>query len=197
MIEEPADPQTRLPEPPPPASRAGEGESARLDALERRVAAIEDVLKNPVAAGAGARAAAKPAGKLRWFPKPAAGTPEISPAQEEALIHNLSTMAGQIITIRFANGNPESRARAEWFKSVFERANWTVRGPEESAPFAGGTDLSLAVATLPVAKEAAAAYLALRAAGFDATPVLDPDLPSCAEDRGTPLSLILAAAKAA
>jgi hypothetical protein len=193
-IEPAADPQTRLPE--PPATAAG-NERARIDALESRVAAIEEAMKKALAAGAGARPAVGPPAKLRWFPKADANSPEIPPAQQEALIHNLGTVGGQTIIIRFVAGNPDARARAAWFKSVFERANWIVRGPEEIAPACAEAELSLAVASLPVEKEAAATYLALKAAGFEVTTVLDPDLAAGAEDRGAPLSFILAAAKAA
>lgn len=196
-IEPAADPQTRLPEPPALAAPAAGNERARIDALESRVAAIEEAMKTAIAEGAGARPAVGPTAKLRWFPKADANSQEIPPAQQEALIHNLGTVGGQTIIIRFVAGNPDARARAAWFKSVFERAKWIVRGPEEIVPACAEAELSLAVPSLPVEKEAAATYLALKAAGFEVTTVLDPDLATGAEDRAAPLSFILASAKAA
>src|SRR5258707_659381 len=75
-------------------------------------------------------------------------------------------------------GNAAAHKRAEWCKSVFERAKWSVRGPQEVPPTGAGQGLALAVRSLPVAREAAATYLALKAAGFAAIPVLDPSLAS-------------------
>jgi hypothetical protein len=70
-----------------------------------------------------------------------------------------------------------------------------VSGPHEIAPNAAGPTLALAVPELPVAKDAAKTYLALKAAGFEAIPVLDPAL---AEDVGQgALSLILPPQKTA
>jgi hypothetical protein len=193
----PAEPQPRLPDPPRPPRSAVESERARIDALESRVAALEEALKNAIASERGARPGARAQGKLRWLPKVAGQSPGISPDRQEALVHNLGTLGGQAITIRFVSGDPDARARAEWFRKAFKRANWVVHGPQEIAPTATEAELSLAVAELPVEKEAAATYLALKAAGFEVTPILDPDLPGGADDRAAPFSLIFAPPKAA
>ena len=268
-------PEDRLPKPPPPAANAPAGiESARLEALESRIAvmesakpkaqgprleglesriaAIEESLKaaprNPAganlpenppadsgrapiempredrgrpepagiqpgvgssmkrsaAAGADiethaavARLAPVPPSRLRWLAAGEAFSPDISPAQEEALLHNLRTIAGQAITIRTITGNPFLRKCAESFKAIFERAGWAVRGVEEIPRTTVEAGLSLAVASLPVEKEAAATYLALKAAGFSPVPILDTALASGAKDEAAPLSLTLAPAKAA
>jgi hypothetical protein len=84
--------------------------------------------------------------------------------------------------------------RAICFKEIFERAGWTVRGPEETATETAGMSLTLGVPDLPVGKEAAETYLALKAAGFEPIPVLDSTLASSKEI--VALSLTLPAEKA-
>lgn len=99
--------------------------------------------------------------------------PRFSAEQGSALVHNLGGVRSQAITIRAVGGDTEALRHAEWFKSIFERAGWTVLGPEIIARDAAGEGLSLAVPELPVAREAAETYLALKAAGFQPVPVLD------------------------
>jgi hypothetical protein len=193
-----AEPQSRHPVPPrPPGEAPAAVDNARLDALENRIAALEGALKEALSAARGARTSTGTAGGLHWFSRPEGASSVIPPAQSQALVYNLSTLPRQAITIRFATGDIAAKARAEWFRAVFERAKWLVRGPEEIASGAAESELSLAVSDLPVAKEAAATYLALKAAGFDVTPVLDPGFIEAGEGRGRPLALILASAKAA
>jgi len=103
----------------------------------------------------------------------------------------------QAITIRTPLGDYAARTRAEWFKSIFERAGWTVRGPEEITPDAALTGLSLAVPDLPVAKDAAATWFALKAAGFAPTPVLDAALRSQRGEEAAAMALTLPPEKAA
>ena len=107
-----------------------------------------------------------------WITAPPGQKPDLTTEQGQALAFNLSTVRSQAITIRAPSGDPGAWAHAEWFKSIFERAGWTVLGPEEittSAPISG---LRLAVPGLPVPKEAAEIYLAMKAAGFEPNAVL-------------------------
>lgn len=123
--------------------------------------------------------AARPAGsgtasrKLLWLTSEPGHPADFSPEQGRVLVHNLGSVRMQAITIRTPAGDESARAHAEWFKSIFERAGWTVRGPEEIAPRAAARGLSLAVPELPVAREAAETFLALKAAGFEPIPILD------------------------
>ena len=188
-LDPPADPKAP-PSPPQPAT--GASESSRIGALEKRVAAIEEALKTSGAPPAAADAI--PA--LRWVCGDAGQSPDASPEQEHALIHNLGAIKGQEITIRSVVGDPVGCRRAEWFKAVFERAGFVVRGPQQIAR-ATEPGMSLAVPSVPVAKKAAETYLALKAAGFEPIPVLDPDLASGAENEPSPLSLTLAPARVA
>ena len=70
-----------------------------------------------------------------------------------------------------------------------------MRGPEALAPDTVGVSLALGVPELPVGKEAAETYLALKAAGFEPVPVLDSALISGMQT--TVLSLTLPADKSA
>lgn len=182
--------------PKPPASvsqpEATRIEACRIDALEKRVAALEEALKISGASAPGAG----PAPRLRWVAGDEAQSSEIRPAQEAALIHNLGAIGPQEITIRSVAGDSAGCKRAEWFKTVFERVGFVVRGPQQIER-AAEPGLSLAVSSLPVAKKAAATYLALKAAGFEPVPVLDPDLGGFAETGTTQLSLTLAPARVA
>ncbi|MEQ1842548.1 MAG: hypothetical protein ABL994_19275, partial [Verrucomicrobiales bacterium] len=121
--------------------------------------------------------------------------PGISPAQEDVLLHNLRTIPAQEITIRTIVGNPFSRQCAESFRTIFHRAGWTVHGVEEIPRTIAEPGLSLAVASLPVEKEAATTYLALKAAGFSPVAVLDTALASGAKEDAVALSLTLGPAK--
>ena len=138
-----------------------------------------------------------PPPRLRWLAGDETQLLDITPAQEDALLHNLSAIAGQAITIRTITGNAFVRKRAESLKAVFERAGWTVSGVGEIPRTHAEPGLTLAVGTLPVEKEAAATYLALKAAGFAPVPVLDPALATGGENEAAPLTLTLAPAKAA
>ncbi len=149
------------------------GERARIEALEARVAALETALT--------AAPAAKPVEervvenkKLQWIAVATKPDEFFSPERGNALAHNLGTVSLREITIRTPAGDTVAIGHALWFKEVFERAGWSVHGPEDAVPDAVGVSLTLAVTELPVAKEAAETYLALRAAGFEPIPVLDP-----------------------
>ena len=134
--------------------------------------ALEAALRDSMAAGR-VTPADTTQRKLLWITTTPGRAPEFSPEQGQALFHNLGGVRSQAITIRTPAGDVTARAHAEWFKSIFERAGWTVHGPEEITPEAAVSGLSLAVPELPVAKDAAATYLALKAAGFEPVPVLD------------------------
>jgi hypothetical protein len=144
----------------------------RLESLEARVEVLEAALRDAMTA-ARANAPGAPQRKLLWISATPGQPPQFSREQGDALVHNLGGVRSQAITIRTPAGDPAALAHAEWFKANFERAGWAVHGPEEittQTPIGG---LSLAVPELPVARDAAATYLALKAAGFEPTPVLD------------------------
>lgn len=147
----------------------------RLALLERRIAELEHSLaqllpSNPAPAGAR---------KVKWI----AGDelPDYSPVQADVLDHNLRTIRSHAIYIQFPVGDQTARTRAEWFSEIFARAQWRVRGPEDTQP-ERITASGLALATcLPVSPEAAATYLAIRAAGFPLATVYDQNLRSSEE----------------
>ena len=148
----------------------------RIAALEGKVAALEATMEAALARANVARAAENPAGtpvKLQWVASIQGRGPDFSAMQGHALVHNLGAVAAQEITIRIPLGDAVASEQAAWFKAVFHRAGWTVRGPVEIAPEDAGRVLSLAVPELPVAEDAAKTYIALRAAGFEPVPVLD------------------------
>lgn len=145
----------------------------RIDELEERVAKLEQMLAEAVSA-----AAASTPSRLKWLASDAAAN--FTSARAEVLRHNLSTVNAHPITIVTPAGDESARERAEWFKEVFEQARWPVRGPEDAPPGAGRRGLALAT-SLPVSPEAAATYLALRAAGFDLATAFDPELSSTEE----------------
>jgi hypothetical protein len=192
-------PSGKPPEAAPPPSDAPDanGEKrTRIELLEARVEALEAALRDSMAATRPA-ASSTVQRKLLWITSTPGHPPEFSPEQGHALIHNLGGVRSQAITIRTPADDAVARAHAEWFKAIFERAGWTVCGPEEIAPHAATSGLSLAVPELPVAKEAAATYLALKAAGFEPIPVLDPGPRRESSEGVTALSLTLPPEKAA
>ena len=162
-------------EPAPPSSPVADTTAemrGRVESLEARVEALEAALRDAMAAGRPAPASA-PQRKLVWVSATPGRAPDFSAEQGNALFHNLGGVRTQAITIRTPAGDAAARAHAEWFKSIFERAGWTVLGPDEVPANTAPPGLSLAVPELPVGKEAAATYLALKAAGFETVPVLD------------------------
>ncbi len=160
------------PEPTVPAEDTGGEDRPRLAALEERVAALEAALVRMVA-GSVAESTNVAERKLLWVAIAPGRGPEYSAAQAEALVHNLGTVKPQAIAIRIPGDDAVAAERATWFKTIFLRAGWTVRGPDKIAPENASRFLSLAVPELPVAEDAAKTYLALRAAGFEPVPVLD------------------------
>jgi len=147
-------------------------DTLRIDLLEARVEALEAALRDAMAATR-TNVWNAPQRQLIWMTATPGQLPAFSHEQSQALLLNLAGIRAQGITIRIPARDEAVRRHAEWFKSVFERAGWTVHGPEELPPGAHGVGLSLAVPELPVNKDAAATYLALKAAGFDTNPVLD------------------------
>jgi predicted nucleic acid-binding Zn-ribbon protein len=170
-----------------------EPEASRNSALEARVAALESAVAALIVAGSDA---GRPDNtkKLEWA---VAATSEPSEAnaseRERALAHNLGTAKAREITFRIFRHDPAAYGRATALMKIFEHAGWTVRGPEDAAPEAKRKFLVLGVQKLPVGKEAAETYLALKAAGYDPMPMLDSTLPN--SDDITALSLTLPAAE--
>lgn len=191
----PEKPREQVPEA-PPSPDAAMDERHRIELLEARVEALEAALRDSMVAGrpAGSGTAKR---KLLWVTSDPGHAPDFSPEQGRALIHNLGSVRSQAITIRTPAGDCAAREHAEWFKGIFHRAGWTVRGPEEIAAGAADTGLSLAVPELPVAKEAAETYLALKAAGFEPIPVLDSALCGGTGDEAAAMALTLPSEKAA
>jgi len=138
----------------------------RIEALEARLLLLEKAITEA------ARESAKPGG-LKWLGKDQAG--DFSPAQEEVLRHNLQLLPAHHITIQIPSGNEPARTRAEWFKGIFESARWAVSGPLNSVLEPQPGTLSIATA-LPVSRQMADTFLALRAAGFVAHAIFDPSL---------------------
>jgi hypothetical protein len=171
-------------------------ERSRVESLEARVAVLEAALRDSMAAGRTVQPG--PGGrKLIWLTSDPDCAPEFSPEQGRVLFHNLGGVRTQAITIRTPAGDASARAHAEWFKSIFEHAGWTVRGPEEISPDTAAIGLSLAVPELPVAREAAATFFALKAAGFAPIPVLDIALESERGQQAADMTLTLPPEKAA
>lgn len=167
------------------------GDTARIEALEARVAALEAALgiKTPD------QASPDCVGKLQWFEGASGEKPGFSAEQSRILAHNLRTERTRKIIIRMPSANHLSHVHAMWFKEVFELANWIVSGPHEMPPENAYETISLAVAELPVTQEAAKTFLALKAAGFEVMPVLDPGLTE--EGNAPQMALILPAEKSA
>jgi hypothetical protein len=182
--------------PPRETSGAVAENRSRLELLEARVEALEATLRDAMAAGRAAPAGPAPR-KLVWVTATPGQPPLFSQEQGQALFHNLGGVRSQAITIRTPAGDAAAHAHGEWFKSIFERAGWIAHGPEEFFPDTPILGLCLAVPELPVAKDAAETYLALKAAGFEPIPVLDsaPRRPS--GDEGPALALTLPPEKAA
>jgi hypothetical protein len=176
------------------AAPAATGEHGRIAALEARVAALEAAM-NAVPAAHPGEARDPERKKLLWIAGAADPAHEFSPERGRALAHNLGTVRPREIIIRTPAGDLIAGERAAWFKAVFEQAGWTVRGPEHIVASAADAALTLAVPELPVAKEAAETYLALKAAGFEPVPVLDSTLANSGE--AASLSLTLPQQKAA
>jgi hypothetical protein len=191
------EPETAPPAPPsPPVPDIAAETRSRMDLLEARVEALEAALRDAMAATR-APQAGTPQRKLLWVTTTPGQPPEFSAEQDRALSYNLGGVRSQAITIRTPAGDPMARARAEWFKNIFERAGWTVHGPVEIMPNEANSGLSLAVPELPVAKDAAATYLALKAAGFEPIPILASTPRSAYASGETAIALTMPTGKAA
>lgn len=193
VIESVPEPETGK-KPRPAAAPDAAKDRSRIEALEARVAALEAALAAATSTTPGEEPVTGRK-KLQWVPGAEDPAQGFSPERGRALAHNLGTVTTRKITIRAPAGDRLAGEHAAWFKEVFERAGWTVRGPEEVAPGTAGKCLQLAVPELPVAQEAAETYLALKAAGFEPIPVLDTAFARGTET--TALSLTLPSEKAA
>jgi len=155
-------PAAEVPNPPAPDAALLE----RIELLEARLLVLEKII-----------AAAGPElhrdSKLRWLSKDESA--DFSAAQEEVLRHNLGMLPAHRIIIQIPIGNQPARTRAEWFKGVFERAQWAVSGPLDAGERAEPGSIAIATG-LPVSREAASTFLALRAAGFSPAAIFDPSL---------------------
>ena len=168
-----------------PVAPEPEPDRSRTEGLEARVAAL-------IVAGSAAERAAETK-RLQWAATATADPSEaFSPERGRLLAHNLGTAKAREITFRIFADDPFSGGHAESLMKIFESAGWTVHGPEDAAPEAKRKLLVLGVPRLPVGKEAAETYLALKAAGFDPVPMVDPTLVMA--DDATALSLTLPAA---
>jgi ribosomal protein S27E len=159
---------------------------SRIEALEARVTALEVAQAGVTAAKPGAERIIEKK-KLWWVETDRAQA--FSPEHGRALAHNLGNVKAGEITIRTPTEDRIALEHAVWFKEIFESAGWTVHGPEEIFPGIARKGLELAVPELPVAHEAAETYLALKAAGFEAIPVLDTALASGTEAAALSLTL--------
>lgn len=180
----PAPTKERAPVPPETAKdRAEAGHlEARLAALEATVAAL--IAASPVPDRANERK------KLMWAPAAEGDPLQVFQTERNlALANNLGTAKPREIIIRAPEGDRVAADRARSFREIFERAGWTVRGPEGVNPDTASGSLALGVPELPVGKEAAETYLALKAAGFEPVPILDSALKGVPD--ATVLSLTL------
>ena len=143
-----------------------ENANRRLDTLEKRVAGLEQALAEALRAGS-----RQGTSRLKWLAQ--TQVPDLSAVRADALCHNLTSISAHRITILFPAGNEAARQRAQWFKLVFERAQWPVKGPEDAETSIPRDGLVLTT-TLPVSPQAAATFMALRAAGFLLDAAFDP-----------------------
>jgi len=170
-------------------------EHGHTESLEARIAALEATVTALVAA-IPVPERSNERKKLVWATASAADPLQaFVPERDRALANNLGTVKAREITIRIPAGNRAAMERAVRFQEIFEHAGWTVHGPEDAAPGSTAMSLTLGVPDLPVGKEAAETYLALKAAGFEPVPVLDTTLASGSETIA--LSLTLPAEKTA
>ena len=150
---------------------------AELQALEARIAALEEAFVKAAPALPIEITIQRPEKKWKWITHTNAHDGEKLPANvAEVLWHNLGNFDGHTITIRATAGDAATLARAAGLKEVFERADWTVEGPLEVATRGSDAGLFLAVGGLPLPPAAAAAYFAMTASGFTLHSFLDPKL---------------------
>ncbi len=149
----------------------------RLEALEARIAALEEAAKatphfQPIEV-----VVQRPDKKWKWLTHSDSHEAEKLPTNiTEVFLQNLGNYDGETITIQLANGDKRALARAMSLKDVFDRAHWTVIGPGEIVPRATEPGLFLAVGGVPLPPAAAAAYFAMSTSGFAIESFLDPQL---------------------
>ena len=151
---------------------------ARLDALEARVAALEKALQPMASLRFLASDEPRTTRHWKWLApsdshRDAPGVPE---EIANALVYNLGNFEPQALTIQATAGNERAQQQAAHLKALFERAHWTVHGPQERRAQGGETGLFLAVRGMPLPSEAAATYFALTASGFQLSSLFDPNL---------------------
>ena len=150
---------------------------AEIQALEARIAALEEAFVNAAPVVPIQITLPRPEKKWRWIAQSSAQEADkLSANVVEVLLHNLGNFDGHTIAIRASAGNVRALARAAALKEVFERADWTVEGPFAVAPRGSDSGLFLAVGGLPLPPAAAATYFAMAASGFALNSYLDPKL---------------------
>ena len=150
---------------------------AEIQALEARIAALEEAFVNSKPALPIEITIQRPEKKWKWIDRTDAHDAEKLPVNvTEVLLHNLGNFDGHTIVIRATAGNANALARATGLKEIFERAEWTVEGPLEVAASSSEAGLFLAVGGLPLPPAAAAAYFAMTTSGFTLQSFLDPKL---------------------
>ncbi len=150
---------------------------AEIQALEARIAALEEAFVNSKPALPIEITIQRPEKKWKWLDRTDAHDAEKVPANvTEVLLHNLGNFDGHTIAIRATAGNANALARATGLAEIFQRAEWTVEGPLEVAARSSEAGLFLAVGGLPLPPAAAAAYFAMTTSGFTLHSFLDPKL---------------------
>lgn len=150
---------------------------AEIQALEARIAALEEAFVNSAPALPIEITIQRPEKKWKWIaPSEAHESDKLATNVADVLLHNLGNFDGHAIVIRANAGSARALARAASLKQVFDRADWTVEGPVAVATRGNDAGLFLAVGGLPLPPAAAAAYFAMTASGFTVQSYLDPKL---------------------
>ena len=150
---------------------------AEIQALEARIAALEEAFVNSKPALPIEITIQRPEKKWKWIDRTDAHDAEKLPVNvTEVLLHNLGNFDGHTITMHVSSGSTRAASLAASLKEVFERASWTVEGPTEIVSRGSETGLFLAVGGLPLPPAAEAAHFAMTTSGFTLHSFLDPKL---------------------
>ena len=170
---------------------------SRIDSLEARVEALEATLRDAMAAGQPMPQSTAQR-KMLWITTTPGRTPEFSPGTRPA--RSFTTLVA-FARRRSRSGRPPAMMPPVRMPNGSNRSSSAPDGPSavlrKSLPTRAISGLSLAVPELPVAKDAAATYLALKAAGFETVPILDSTPRRESPTEATALSLTLPPEKAA
>jgi len=191
-------PKARNPRRRPPMRRTPPAKSAAASNCSRRESRRSmAALRDSMAAGHAPASGASPR-KLVWITSTPGRAPDFSDEQGPGAL----PQPRRAFALRQSrSAHPPATLPPACTPSGSNRSSnapgGTVCGPEEIPPDTATGGLSLAVPELPVAKDAAATYLALKAAGFEAVPILDPAPEREAGKAVTALSLTLPPVQAA